>query len=354
MNPIFIYQNEALLQGNNRFSIDFVDDQIVNFISFTTNNQYYISSLDCNITKANKKKITHSGTKALVDELSKTSRELLDKGAASKNDITQVTSFLTPNFNLTYLAPQNYTLVLDPKVVNDNCYSYQFYDTTDKRIKYAKIYSPFSHLKKGLIFKGESDHTKNEKVLFQLVDDYTKIKCVFLHSINNKWKIGMDLYRDLNAKFVRERQSDGTWRWWATNPNLPWHAEIWAQNYGTFRVDAFMRDLYFVRRFQSAHNGKYKVIGNYAQSTYNGDEQLFIQKNTSVEIQRNKPFFILGSADNKRHNTGFGSILDNCQYIGYYKLTDHDKQEINKLYPGFSFNALGEYVAHSRRNRNTQ
>ena len=65
------------------------------------------------------------------------------------------------------------------------------------------------------------------------------------------------------------------------------------------------------------------------------------------------PFLIPGSADNKRHNFGFGSILDDCTYIGWYKLTDHDKQEINKLYPGFSFNTLGEYVSHSRSTRNT-
>ena len=95
MNPIFIYQNEAVLKGNNKFSIDFVDDQIVNFVSFTTNNQYYISSLNCNITKASKRKVTFSGTEALVADLSKTSRELLDKGTNSKNDITFVTSTLT-------------------------------------------------------------------------------------------------------------------------------------------------------------------------------------------------------------------------------------------------------------------
>ena len=354
MNPIFIYQNEITLKNNNKFSIYFIDDEIVNFISFSTNNQYYISSLDCNITKANEKKVTHSGTKALVNELSKTSRELLDKGAIFKNDISQVTSFLTPNFNLPRLAPQNYNLVLDPKVINDNCYSYQFYDSTDKRIKYAKIYSPFSHLKNGLIFKGGSKETKNEKVLFQLVDNYTKIKCVFLHSTNVKWKIGMNLYRDLNAKFVRERQSDGTWRWWATNPNLPCHAEIYARNNDNFIVNDFMREMCYVRRFQSVQNGKWKVIGNYHQSTFNGDEQPFIQKVSSVEIQRNKPFLIPGSADNKRHNFGFGLILDECTYIGWYKLTDHDKQEINKLHPDFSFNTLGEYVSHSRSTRNTK
>ena len=72
MNPIFIYQNEATLNKNNKFSIDFIDKEFVNFISFSTENRYYICSLDCNITKANKKKLELSSTqKKLVDDLSK-------------------------------------------------------------------------------------------------------------------------------------------------------------------------------------------------------------------------------------------------------------------------------------------
>ena len=106
MNPIFIYQNEAMLKENNKFSIDFIDGEIVNFINFSIENQYYISSLDCNITKANKKKVTFTSTQKLVNDLSKTSRELLDKGAAFKNDIGYLTSALTPNFNLPHIAHQ--------------------------------------------------------------------------------------------------------------------------------------------------------------------------------------------------------------------------------------------------------
>ena len=108
MNPIFIYQNKAKLDHNNRFTIDFIDEETVNFVSFfSSKNQYYISSLNCNITKANKKKVSFTGSKAVVDDLSKTSRELLDKGAAFKNDITHLTSFLTQNFNIPNLAPKN-------------------------------------------------------------------------------------------------------------------------------------------------------------------------------------------------------------------------------------------------------
>ena len=325
MNLIFIYQNEATLQANNKFSIDFIDGEIVNFINFSTENQYYISSLDCNITKANKKKITFSGSQKLVNDLSKISRELLDKGAAFKNDIGYLTSALTPNFNLPHLAPQKYNLVLDPKVLNDNCYSYQFYDTTDKRLKYAKIYSPFSHLKNGLVLEGENDVVKNNKVFIQLVQDYTKIRCILLHLINDKWKIGMDLYRDLNAKFVRERQSDGTWRSWGTNPNLVWEAEMYSRDTGSFYTGSFMKYMYYTRRYQGVQNGKYKVIRNYLQAVFNGDTQPFIEKETSVDISTNKPFFIPGSADKKRHNFGLGSILDDCHYVGDYPLTDHDR-----------------------------
>ena len=65
-----------------------------------------------------------------------------------------MTSFLTQNFNLSDLAPQKYKLVLDPVDINNNSYNYQFYDTNDKRVKFAKIYSPFSHLKNGFVFKG--------------------------------------------------------------------------------------------------------------------------------------------------------------------------------------------------------
>ena len=56
MNPIFIYQNEATLDINNKFTIKFVDDEIVQYINLYSKNQYYISSLNCNITKTNEKK----------------------------------------------------------------------------------------------------------------------------------------------------------------------------------------------------------------------------------------------------------------------------------------------------------
>ena len=309
--------------------------------------------MNCNITKANNKKVTFQGSKSLVDELSEKSGDLLDKGAASKNDITYMTSFLTQNFNLPDIAPQKYKLVLDPVDINNNSYNYQFYDVKDKRVKFAKIYSPFSHLKNRFVFKGEKDPNKNNKVLIRLVDNNSKIRCVFLQSINDKWRIGMNLYRDMNAKFVRTKQSDGTYKWDSTNPNLIWVAEIHSRNVDQFQTDTFMKDLYFDKNYGGVKNGKYPVIGKYLSSIFNDYTQPFIQRKLSVEIKRNRPFLIPGSADKKRHIFGFGSILDDCHYNGDYQLTDHDKQEINKSFPDFSFNSLGEYVSLDRKTRNT-
>ena len=131
-----------------------------------------------------------------------------------------MTATVTDNYDLPNIAPQKYNIVLDSRVINDNCYRYQFYDSVYNRLKFAKIYSPFSHLKSGIIFKGENDIVKNNKVIFQLVQNYSKIRCVFLQNADEKAKITTQLYRDVNGKFVKEKQSDNTNRGWAINPSL--------------------------------------------------------------------------------------------------------------------------------------
>ena len=345
MNPIFIYQNEAELDYNNKFTIHFIDNEYVNYIKFFQKNQYYISSLNCNITKSNKKNINFQGSQTLVDELSKTSKDLLDKGAASKNDITYISSFLNPNFNLPDIAPQKYKLVLNPEDINKNSYSYQFYDVDDKRLKFGKIYSPFLHFKNGFVFKGENDPNKNNKVLIQLVDNNSKIRCIFSQSINDKFKIGMNLYRDMNAKFTRTRLRNGTYKWDSTNPNLIWEAQKYSNSVNVFNTDSFMKHLYWDKSYAKEEINKYPVIAKPAGAIFNGNSQAFIQKRLNFEVRRNAPFLVPGSVDNKRHNLGFRSVLDKCGFIGYYKLTNHDKQEINKVFPNFSFDTLCEYAA---------
>ena len=101
----------------------------------------------------------------------------------------------------------------------------------------------------------------------------------------------MNLYRDINAKFVRTRQRDGTYKWDSTNPNLIWEAEIYARSADQFRIDTFMKHLYFDKNYGLEERGKYPVIGKYLTGIFNSDTQPFIQKNLSVEIKRNKPFW---------------------------------------------------------------
>ena len=344
MNPSFIYQNEAKLDYNNKFTIDFVDNEYVNYIKFFQKNQYYISSLNCNIKKANKKNTSFKGSQSDVDKLSKTSRELLDKGAASKNDITYMTSFLTPNFNLPDLAPQKYKLVLNSEDINNNSYNYQFYDVNDKKLKFAKIYSLFSHFKNGFVFKGENDPNKNNKVLIRLVNN-SQIRCMFLHSRNKQWEIEKNFYRDINTKFVRTQRRDGTYKWDSTHPILFLLAEEETLRDKRFHTASFMKQLYWDKHFVTKESGKFPVIGTPLTSLHNGDVQPFIQQPLRVTIKRNNAFFIYGSPDKKRHKLGFDSIIDECLYFGDYTLTDNDKKEIEKNFPNFSFNSLGQYIA---------
>ena len=125
--------------------------------------------MSCNVNKSNK--IYHETKKKHVDDLSQKSRELLTKGASYQNDIGYLTSELTDNFYLPQIAPQRYNLVLDSKVIDDNSFKYKLFDTVDKRIKFAKIYSPFIHLIDGFLFKGVADTVKENSVLIQLVEN---------------------------------------------------------------------------------------------------------------------------------------------------------------------------------------
>ena len=83
MNPAFIYFREIPLKDNNKFTLDFSDEEFVQKINFNKKKDYYIASLDCNlILKEDIKK-----EEKIIDELSQKSRLLLEKGAAYQNDI---------------------------------------------------------------------------------------------------------------------------------------------------------------------------------------------------------------------------------------------------------------------------
>ena len=113
----------------------------------------------------------------------------------------------------------------------------------------------------------------------------------------------MRFYRDVNSKFVKEKQGNGLNWWWVTSPHLTFAAVSFKIEDGgrDFHVENFMKNLYKTIGYQSWYNGKYKVIGNSGQRIFNGRTQPLIQHNGSVEIKRNEPFYINVTPEKKEN-----------------------------------------------------
>ena len=82
MRPMLIYFRETHLGENNKFTLDFLDQQFVQEIQFLSENKYYITSLNC---KLKLKKYIDEDKK--IKKLSEKSKLLREKGAAYPCDI---------------------------------------------------------------------------------------------------------------------------------------------------------------------------------------------------------------------------------------------------------------------------
>ena len=49
MKPVFIYFKKIVLDDNNKFTLDFSTTEFIYEIDFLTKNDYYVSSLNCNL-----------------------------------------------------------------------------------------------------------------------------------------------------------------------------------------------------------------------------------------------------------------------------------------------------------------
>ena len=120
--------------------------------------------------------------KRLVEELSKRSRLLIEKGPAYQNNIGYLISEISIIFDTQNVAPLTYHFILHPKILYDCCYYYKFYDTVEKKITDCQIYFPFSHFKgNGFEFKNIIGQDKKDTVAIRFFDDYTKIR-----NVNNR------------------------------------------------------------------------------------------------------------------------------------------------------------------------
>ena len=84
MKPVFIYFREVPFNDNNKFVLDFSDEEFVQRVYFSKKTDYYIASLDCNLIL---KEYIKKDKEKIIEKLSARSRLLLQKSAAYQNDI---------------------------------------------------------------------------------------------------------------------------------------------------------------------------------------------------------------------------------------------------------------------------
>ena len=352
MNPVFIYQNEADFK-NNKFSIDFNNDENRYVVDFSTDKKYYFCTLNAIIEK-DFEKISTSNKTNFITSLSTKSNELLTKGSNHENDIDQITTEVNDIFNIPELDSQNYKLYLNDEIIKENSYEYEFFHDKTKKFKKAAIYSPFSHFKNGFIFKGETSATSNNTIVVRLDAQTQKIITSFLVDEKLKDKITNRLYRDANSKFVLEQGSTSK-QWFMLAPSLHLRALEYQliNNDIDFHADKFYKFLFYDERFHDEFQKKFKVIGTKLSLIFRGQEQPFIINNDHSQIVRNWDFLI--PAFNDGTKTPFtNSILKDCTFLGKYNLDDEDKRQIEKYYPNFCFKNLVKVVSHSKKTNRTQ
>ena len=136
MNPAFIYFNEIILKDDNKFTLDFSYEEFTQEVNFVNNLDYYITSLNC---KLKMKEYIHDKDQK-IQELSKKSRLLLEKGPAYQNDF----DYLTLK-SIWYEKRSNhlYRFMLWPKIIEQYSYKYKFWDTVEKKSEIVKFICHF-------------------------------------------------------------------------------------------------------------------------------------------------------------------------------------------------------------------
>ena len=188
MNPDFIYFKELALDDNNKFVLDFSDEEFIQKINFNKNFNYYIVSLDCNlILKEHIKK----DKKKEIKELSQKSRLLLGKGAAYQNDIGFLTTSANKNlFNLPFVDnTYHFILFLHTYILYMIILlAIIFLIPLKKKIRDCRIYLPFSHFKNnGFEFQRILPPSGKENISIRLYENKKKIKqflCMIIKKIS--------------------------------------------------------------------------------------------------------------------------------------------------------------------------
>ena len=115
MEPIYFQFKETLLDTNNKFTLDFSNTELVYQINFFPKNDYYITTINCNLIIAN----DYGDVTQDIKDLSKKSQLLLEKGPPyqfklvfvyllhyypSLNGKTEVLDFLSYKENIEFFS----------------------------------------------------------------------------------------------------------------------------------------------------------------------------------------------------------------------------------------------------------
>ena len=135
MNPAFIFCEESILNDDNKFVLDFSDEEFVHEVNFLNHLNYYITSLNCNLILKNivNDHKDNKDRKELIKELSQKSRLLLKKGTAYQNNIGWMTSAIAEYFNFSGFGV-TYNFILYLKTIDETSYKYKFYNTVEKKL----------------------------------------------------------------------------------------------------------------------------------------------------------------------------------------------------------------------------
>ena len=93
MTPVYIYFKEALLDDDNRFTLDFANGIYVNQILFSSKYDYYITTLNCD-WKLLKDFNAHKNILDDLKKLSDISWKLFEKGTAYQNNLKKLRLYL--------------------------------------------------------------------------------------------------------------------------------------------------------------------------------------------------------------------------------------------------------------------
>ena len=154
MKRIFFYFKEMLLGIDNRFTLDFSNTELNYQINFSTENDYYITTMNSNSVIAN----SYGRLLDDIKKLSTKSQLLLEKGAAYQLNLSLVE--LTLSFPGMEKNPDKLNLLSYQQNVHLFSWKYKFYDIADNQIKNCKIFLPYTKFKNKDF---EFDNTKKTK-----------------------------------------------------------------------------------------------------------------------------------------------------------------------------------------------